>query len=39
MAKSKNVEKTVRGFAQKEVERLGLRLWDVVYEKHGVIPS
>ncbi|NMA09290.1 MAG: ribosome maturation factor RimP [Clostridiales bacterium] len=35
MAKSKNVEKTVRGFAQKEVERLGLRLWDVVYEKHG----
>ena len=35
MAKSKNVEGAVRRFAEPEAARLGLALWDVVYEKHG----
>jgi len=35
MAKSKNVDGTVRGLAEPEVTRLGLILWDIAYEKHG----
>lgn len=35
MPKSKNVEETVRAFAQPAVEALGYALWDVEYERHG----
>ena len=32
---SKNVEETVRRFAEPAVTKLGYRLWDVEYETHG----
>ena len=35
MPKSKNVEETVRRFAEPAVKELGYRLWDVEYESHG----
>ncbi|MEA4824782.1 MAG: ribosome maturation factor RimP [Clostridiaceae bacterium] len=35
MPKSKNAEETIRAFADPVVEKLGYRLWDVAYERHG----
>lgn len=35
MPKSKNAEETIRAFANHAVEKLGYRLWDVAYERHG----
>ena len=35
MPKSKNAEETIRAFALPVVEKLGYRLWDVVYDKYG----